>query len=127
MWLKRAHKSYPQCASRKRPGGIFVTELWRSCDPNSVYYAPDARHPAYRLFDLAALLRSLDAAVQGDDELAGANVWPETARFCGSAQGASHELDEEGVVGNRPTAGSGGHANFWGSRRFVRGAAWEGG
>ena len=97
-------------------------ELQQWSDPHLIHHAPDARYPPYHLLDGATLLRSLRAAVEGNDELAGAYV--RTREFTSLrvlAQGASHELDQKGVVGDRR---AGIQATL---RGRLRGGVWEGG
>jgi hypothetical protein len=77
-------------------------KLQRCSDPHLIHHVPHARYPAYCLLDGATLLRFPHAAVEGNDELAGTDVWlRETTRLCILAQGASHELDQKGVIGDR--------------------------
>ena len=53
----------PRIVSLKTVRWDLRTGLERAGDPNSIYYTPYARYPAYHLLDVTALLRSSDAAV----------------------------------------------------------------
>ncbi|MDQ3284810.1 MAG: hypothetical protein M3P92_03725, partial [Actinomycetota bacterium] len=91
------------------------------CDRTIIFFPRSwtPGNPACYLLDNVALLHTPDATVQCDDERAGADVRPQKiARFSVLAQRTSHELNEEGIVGD---ARAGGHASLQGSGR---GAVW---
>jgi hypothetical protein len=97
-------------------------ELQQWSDPHLIHHVPHARYPAYRPLDGATLLRFPRAAVEGNDELAGADV--RTCEFPSLrvlSQGASHELDQKSVVGDRR---AGVQATL---RGRLQGGVWEGG